>query len=92
MALRLTKVAFEGKFYGRYSAEVYFSKWQRTKYGGHFSYTTYRYTFNDSLLYDELKSDDISKKRMRELVSYVKFMVQWIMRHNSGKWERREGK
>lgn len=92
MALRLTKVAFNGNIHGRYVAEVYFTKWQRTKHGGHFSYTTYRYLFNDSLLYDELKSDDISKKRMRELISHVKFMSQWIMRHNSGEWERRDGK
>lgn len=92
MALRLTKVAFNGNIHGRYVAEVYFTKWQRTRYGGHFTYTEYRYTFNDSLLYDELKSDEISKTRMRELVGFIRFRAQWVKKHHSGEWERRDGK
>lgn len=92
MALTLTRVAYNGSIHGRYVAEVYYQRWQKSKHGGHFTYTTYRYTFNDSLLYDELRSDYISKTRERELIVYIRYMAQWIRRHNSNEFQRRERK
>lgn len=92
MALTLTRVVYNGSIHGRYVAEVDYQRWQKGKHGGYFTYTTYRYRFNDSLLYDELKSDDISKTRERELIRHIKYMAQWIRRHNSNNFERRADK
>lgn len=45
MALTLARVAYNGNIHGRYVADVYSQRWQKGKHGGHFTYTTYRYTF-----------------------------------------------
>ena len=92
MALTLTRLTFKPSIYGTYVAEVEFSRWHKTEWSGHSTYTEYRYYFNDSSLYDELRSDSTSKTRMNELKSHIRFMAQWVKKHHSGEWERREGK
>lgn len=92
MALTLTRLEYRPNVYGTYVAEVEFSRWQKVRYGGHFAYTSYRYRFNDSTLFDELKRADTSETRMKELKSHIRRMAQWVMRHHSGEWERRDGK
>lgn len=92
MALTLTRLTFKPSIYGAYVAEVEFSRWQKTKWPGHFTYTEYRYYFNDSSLYDEIRSVDTSKTRMKELRSHIRHMAQWIRKHHSDEWERRVGK
>lgn len=92
MALTLTRLTKKPSIYGTYVAEVEFSRWHRTEWSGHFTYTEYRYYFNDASLYDELKNTETSKTRMKELKSHIRFMAQWVKKHHSGEWERREGK
>lgn len=92
MALELTRLAFKPSIYGTYVAEVEFSRWYRKGYLGHFTFTEYRYQFNDSTLFDELKSLDTSETRMKELKSHIRRMAQWVRKHHSDDWERRIGK
>lgn len=92
MALELTRLVFKPSIHGTYVAEVELSRWHKDTWSGHHTWTQYRYYFSDSSLYDELRRDDLSKTRRQQLISHIRNMAQWVIKHHSDKWERRQGK
>lgn len=90
MALDLIGLRYTRSYLGNYEAEVLFTRWQKGHPRGELKYTYYRYRFNDATLYDELRSDETTKKRKRELISFIRQNAQWIMRHNDDEYKRRD--
>lgn len=92
MALDLVGLRYKRSYLGTYQAEVLSTRWQKGPLGGEFKYTYYRYHFDDAYLYDKLKSDETSKKRMKSLISFIRNNAQYVMRHNDDEYRRRDGK
>lgn len=90
MALQLIGICYRRSTLGTYQAEVLLTRWYKGTLRGEFKYTYYRYHFNDANLFDELKSDDTSKKRMRQLVTFIRNNAQYILRHNDYDYQRRD--
>lgn len=90
MALDLIGLRYTRSCLGNYEAEVLLTRWYKGKPRGEFKYTYYRYRFRDANLYDELRSDDTTKKRMRVLVRFIRDNAQHIMRHNDDEYKTRE--
>lgn len=90
MALQLIGTSYRRSILGNYQAEVLLTRWYKGNPRGEFKYTYYRYHFNDAYLFDELKSDETSKKRMRELVTFIRNNAQYILRHNDCDYQRRD--
>lgn len=86
--IRISRVTISDNFMGRYVAEVEFSHIRYRGVATRYYATYYRYYFSDSSLYDELRSDNISKKRMRELATFCRKNAQKIMRHNDDEFHR----
>lgn len=90
MALELVGLRYKRSYLGTYQAEVLLTRWYKGNPRGEFKFTYYLYHFNDASLYDELRSDDTTKKRMRELVRFIRDNAQYIMRHNDDEYKMRE--
>ena len=88
MAQELTRVTYTKHYLGRYYAEVVLTRWYKGTPHGEFKFTFYHYYFNDAYLFDELMSDDTSKKRKMELVRFVRNNAQYIMRHNDDEFKK----
>ena len=92
MALDLDSLRYKRSYLGTYRAEVLFTRWRKGPLYGELKYTYYRYHFDDANLYDELRSDETSKKRMKVLIRFIRNNAQYIMRHNDDEYRRSEGK
>ena len=90
MALELIGLNYRQHCFGAYYAEVLLNRWYRGYPRGEFKYTYYRYHFDDANLYDELRSDETSKARMRVLIRFIRNNAQYIMRHNDNEYHLRK--
>lgn len=90
MSLQLTSVCYRRSSLGIYQAEVLLTRWYKGHPRGEYKYTYYLYHFNDANLYDELKSDDTSQKRMRVLIRFIRDNAQLIMKHNDNYYHIRD--
>ena len=89
MALEITRISFDPRLGSRYVAEVRLSRFYYRCPHSYTRFTEYRYRFNDSLLYDELRHEDLTKKRYRELCSLIRSRAQFIMRDNDTDFQPR---
>lgn len=87
MALELVGLRYTRSYLGNYEAEVLLTRWYKGKPRGEFKYTYYRYRFNDANLYDELRSDDVTKKRRADLLRFIRNNAQHVMRHNDNEYK-----
>lgn len=89
MALEITRVSFDPRHATRYVAEVRLSRFYFHPPHSYTRFTEYRYRFNDSLLYDELRHDELTKKRYRELCALIRRNAQYIQRDNDHDFQSR---
>lgn len=89
MALEITRIIFDPALSSRYVAEVRFSRFYYRCPHSYTRFTEYRYRFNDSLLYDELRHGNLTKKRYRELCSLIRSRAQFIKRDDDMEFQPR---
>lgn len=87
MALELVGLRYKRSYLGTYEAEVLLTRWYKGNPRGEFKYTYYRYRFDDANLYDELRSDDTPKGRMKVLLRFIRNNAQHVMRHNDDEYK-----
>lgn len=90
MALELVALRYKRSYLCTYEAEVLLTRWYKGHPRGEFKYTYYRYRFDDANLYDELRSDDTTKKRREDLLRFIRHNAQHVMRHNDDEYKKRD--
>lgn len=90
MALEITRVSIDLKPATLYVAEVRLSRFYFRPPYSYTRFTEYRYRFNDSLLYDELRHEELTKRRYRELCTLIRRNAQYIQRDNDYDFQRRD--
>lgn len=89
MALEITRVSFDPSSATRYAAEVRLSRFYNRCPYYYARFTEYLYRFNDSLLFDELRHEELTKKRYRELCALIRTRAQFIKRDKDEKFQAR---
>lgn len=88
--ITINKVTYSNSIMGRYVVDLSFTHCRRVKGRWEVYTTDYLYYTNDSSLFDELRHDELSKKRYRELAGFCRSRAQLVRYHNETEFQHKD--
>lgn len=88
--ITINKVTYSNSIMGRYVVDLSFTRCRLVQGRWQVYTTEYLYYTNDSSLFDELRHDELSKKRYRELAGFCRSRAQRVRYHNKTEFQHKD--